>query len=141
MINSKLMIATVAGAVVYFLLGWLVYGILLMDFFTNNTIFYEGLNKEMPDLLILFISNLFTAFLVAFICQHWANKTTLMDGLQVGVFLFFLMGTALDLMFYSTMNMHTPLALVVDIAVYTVMGGIIGAVVGWVLGTGKKAEA
>lgn len=52
--NKKLLHATLAGGILFFLLGCLVYGVLLMDFYEANTKVYEGLNKEMPDLLLLF---------------------------------------------------------------------------------------
>jgi len=51
--KTKFMLAGLAGGVFYFFLGWLVYGILLMNFYESNTITYDGLNKEMPVSLIL----------------------------------------------------------------------------------------
>ncbi len=141
MIHSKLIIATLAGAVLYFLLGWVLYGILLMDFFTNNSIQYEGLMKEMPDLIFMFLSNLVMAFFLAFILDHWANKKSFAKGFTAGLFITFLIGLSFDLMFYSSMNIYTPVALVVDVIVVSVMGGITGGVIGWILGSGKKAEA
>ena len=71
--NTKLILATLAGGILYFLLGWLIYGVLLMDFSMANTTQYAGLMKDMPDLLVLFLGNLSFALLMAWIFQKWAN--------------------------------------------------------------------
>lgn len=138
--NTKLILATLAGAILYFLLGWVIYGMLLMDFYEANTVIYEGLNKEMPDLLLLFLSNLAMSFLLAWIFQKWAQIHTLTGGLTAGLLIGFLIGTSIDFMFYSMMNLYTSTLLVVDIIVNTIVVGIIGACIGWILGMGKKSE-
>lgn len=52
----------VLGVVIYgvlsFLLGWGIYGIVLMDLQRSNTTVYAGLEKNPPDLIVLFIANL-----------------------------------------------------------------------------------
>src|SRR3712207_8732781 len=47
--NIRILVATLAGGLTMFLLGWLIFGILLMDYFKANTIQYPGLMKETPD--------------------------------------------------------------------------------------------
>ncbi|MBK7856274.1 MAG: hypothetical protein IPJ79_16525 [Bacteroidetes bacterium] len=41
--NKKVIAAAIAGAITTFMLGWLIYGMLLMDFMEANTVKYEGL--------------------------------------------------------------------------------------------------
>ena len=138
--NSKLIIATIAGGVAYFLLGWLIYGILLMDFFIANSIQYEGLWKEMPNLVLMFISNLLGAFLLAFIFHTWAGIKTFLGGLTGGLILGLIMSLMWDLYFLASMNLYSVTLVVVDVLVGTLFTGIIGALIGWILGFGKKGE-
>lgn len=49
--NSKFIIASVAGGIASFLLGWLIYGILLMDFMKANSMYYANLMKEPPNMI------------------------------------------------------------------------------------------
>jgi len=139
--NLKVIIATIAGGVAYFLLGWLIYGILMMDFYTANTIQYPGLWKEMPNLLLMFISNLLGAFLLAFIFHRWAGIKTFLGGLTGGLILGLILALMWDLYFLSSMNLYSVTLVVVDVIVSTIFTGIIGGLIGWILGFGKKEEA
>ncbi len=139
--NSKIIVATIAGGVAYFLLGWLIYGILLMDFYTANTIQYAGLWKEMPNLLLMFLSNLLGAFLLAFIFHRWAGISTFSGGLTGGLILGLILALMWDLYFLSSMNLYSVTLVVVDVIVSTIFTGIIGGLIGWILGFGKKEEA
>jgi len=136
--NPKVTIATIAGGVAYFLLGWLIYGILLMDFYTANTIQYPGLWKEMPNLLLMFISNLLGAFLLAFIFHRWAGIKTFLGGLTGGLILGLILSLMWDLYFLSSMNLYSLTLVLVDVIVGTIFTGIIGGLIGWILGFGKK---
>lgn len=136
--NSKLIIATIAGGVAYFLLGWLIYGILLMDFYMANTIQYPGLWKEMPNLWLMFISNLLGAFLLAFIFHTWAGIKTFLGGLTGGLILGLILSLMWDLYFLSSMNLYSVSLVVADVLVGTLFTGIIGGLIGWILGFGKK---
>lgn len=110
----------------------------LMGFYQANTVVYDGLYKEMPNLILLFLANLAMAFLIAWIFQKWANISTLSGGFTAGLLIGFLIGLTNDLMFYSMMNLYTSTLLFVDIIVAAIVVGIVGACIGWVLGIGKK---
>ncbi len=139
--NMKLTLATIAGAIVSFFLGWIVYGLLLMGFFTANSIHYEGLMLEMPNIWIMIIADLSMGFLLAFIFQRWAKFDTFMKGLYGGLIFGFFLALAMDLFSLSMMNLYTPVYVIVDIIVGTIMNGIVGGVIGWILGMGKKEAA
>lgn len=138
---TKILLATLLGGVVMFLLGWLVFGILLMDYYTANTTHYDGLMKEMPNLGLIFLANLLMAFLYAFIFQRWAGIRTFVGGLNGGMIIGLLFTLIMDLMFISGMNLYPASLIVVDVIVNTIMAGIVGGVIGWFLGTGKKQAA
>lgn len=139
--NTRLILATLAGGVIFFLLGWLVFGILLMDFYQANITEYPGLWKEMPNLVLIALANLVFAFLLAFIFQRWAGITTFGRGFLSGLLVTVLIMLVFDIWMFAGMNLFKPVVLVVDVLVNTLMGGIVGGVIGWILGTGRKKEA
>ncbi|MBE0641611.1 MAG: hypothetical protein IH599_06210 [Bacteroidales bacterium] len=137
--SMRIIYATIAGAVAYFLLGWLVWGILLMVFMQANTTQYPGLMKEAPMLGLYFVSNLAIAFMLAYIFHNWAGFRTAAKGAWGGLIIGACIVISYDLMFFGGMNIYSSTALAVDIVAGTLVLGIVGAVIGWVLGLGKKA--
>lgn len=136
--KTKFLLAGLAGGIFYFFLGWLVYGVLLMDFYESNTIHYEGLSKEMPVMWMLGLSNLLMGYFLAFIFERWASISTIKGGLTGGLIIGCFISVIYDLSFLSMMNLLNAQLIVVDIVVSTVVIGLVGAVVGGVLGYGKK---
>lgn len=131
----RILAASLAGAVVFFLLGWLLYGMALADFMKENTVQYPNLLIEPPNMIPLFLANFVWAFLLAFIFDYWANIRTFLTGAKGGAIVVFLIVLGVDLQFYAFMNLYkgfTPL--IVDVITATVMGAIGGGVIGLVLG-------
>lgn len=142
--NKKLFIATLAGAVLQFLLGWLIYGILLADFMESNTTQFEGLMKDMSGagfMVGVFLSGLVMSFLLAYIFQRWAKFETFMQGLYAGAFFGFFLALSFDLYFYSSMNLMTVSGTIVDIISTTITSALLGGMIAWILGFNKKATA
>jgi uncharacterized membrane protein len=137
--KTKFLLAGLAGGIFYFFLGWLVYGILLMDFYENNMIHYDGLNKEMPVMWMLALSNLLMGYFLAFVFDRWAAISTLKSGFTGGLIIGFFITIIYDLSFLSMMNLMNPTMVAADIVVSSLVIGLVGAVVGWVLGYTKKA--
>jgi len=138
--NLKLFLATIAGAIIAFFFGWLVYGVMLMDFFTANTIHYEGLMMEMPNIFLLALGYLAISFFMAFVFQRWAAFTTFMSGLYGGLVIGFFFSFTFDLYIMAGMNLYTPTSTIVDIVVNTVIYGITGGVIAFILGLKKEKE-
>jgi len=74
--TKQLFLSGIAGFVVYFLLGWLAYGIL----FTEETTGEESM-------LFIALGCLFYAFVYATIFTRWANISTFSTGLKAGAIL------------------------------------------------------
>lgn len=133
----RILMATIAGAVTIFILGYLIYGILLDSYMKENMIQYVGLNKQpTPDFVPLIFSNGVKAFLLAFIFEYWAQIRTFVAGLRGGAIVMFLVALSTDLSFLGYMNLFkgfTPV--IVDVFAETVRvalaGGVIAAVLGW----------
>ena len=137
--SIKTILAAIAGAILAFLLGWLIYGFLLMDYFEANTTHYDGLMKEMPNLLLVFINNLIWSSLLAFIFYKWAGIKSFAGGIKGGIIIALPISLSFDLYLVSGMNIFTPTLVVVDVIASTVMWAIVGGLIGFILGTGKKA--
>ncbi|MDX1941469.1 MAG: DUF2177 family protein [Saprospiraceae bacterium] len=139
MSTNKILIAALAGGVVYFLLGFLFYGLLLMDFMKSNAGDMAALMKEPPTWWALILGNLSWGLMIAVIFGRWAGIKTFMTGLKAGAVIGILAVLAFDLSMFGTMNGMNLTGVVVDVFVGTVMTAVTGGVVGWMLGRGEKA--
>lgn len=86
--------------------------------------------KNPPNVLIIFLSNIVNAFLLAYIFNWWAGIRTARAGAQAGFIIFAITSLAFDLMMYATMNLLTPVVMVVDVVGSGEFGAGTGAVVG-----------
>lgn len=130
---KKLTAGGIVGGILFFLLGWLIYGMLLMDFMKNNPGIVSGYNKETPDWLYLIIGNLLSGFMMAYIFIK-TNVTTLMGGLILAGVVGFLMTASFDCIMYATTNLASKKMMMADVLASTAMGAVVGAVVGAVMG-------
>lgn len=139
--NTRTLLAALAGGVTAFLLGWLLFGMLLMGYYEGHMIHYEGLMKPMEEmnLGLMFGSNLLFATAIAWISQR-AGVNTLMGGLITGATVGLLFFASVDLGFMAMMNYFADHTVVlVDVLANTAWAAGIGAVVGLMLGRGAKA--
>ena len=136
--NLKVIYATLAGGVLSFLLGWLVFGLVLMNFYTNNSIHYEGLMKTEPTLILIFLSCLVMSFFMAFVFNSWAGFKSFGKGLYGGFIIGIFIGLSYDLSFLAMMNLYSVKVMVVDVLANGVTNAIIGGVIAWILGFEKK---
>lgn len=134
MSTQKILIAGVAGGVVFFLLGWLLYGTLLMSFFEGQMGGASGVNKDPMEFWALIVGNLTWGILLAVIFGRWAGIKTLNTGAMAGAVIGLLASMSWDLTMYGTTNLSTLTGVIVDVLVMTVMSAVAGAVVGMVLG-------
>jgi len=136
----RVLAAALAGAIVFFGLGFVIYGILLDPILKNYVIQYPGLMKEpMPDLILLFAWNFVMAFLLAFVFDKWAGIRSFAEGLKGGAIMLFLITLMNNLSFLAFMNiMKGYTGAIIDIAAATVLGAIAGGVIGLVLGAMNK---
>mgnify|MGYP000890038707 CR=1 FL=1 len=130
---KKLAIGGIVGGILFFLLGWLIYGMLLMDFMKNHPGVVSGYNKAEPDMLYLAIGNLISGLLMAYIFTK-AGVNTLMSGLITGLVVGLLMATSMDCIMYATTNLVSKNMMMADVLASTAMSAVTGAVVGLVLG-------
>ena len=135
---NKIIFGGVAGAVTFFLLGWIIYGLLLKDYMAAN--FNQCAMLPMQDFIwwAMIVSNLAIGFLVALVFS-WSNTTGMAAGAKIGGIMGLLLSTSYDFSSYAMSSMISNFtAVIFDIVIYTVILAIGGVVVAWVMGMGKK---
>ena len=134
--TSKLILAAIVGAIANFLLGWLIYGIILRDTMSKGmTPEANALNKTEMNYLGVFIACLLYSCLLSYIFERWSKSRTIVSGMVAGAIIGFLMTASFDTQLWSMTNMYSSMSFVmIDILAATIMASLTGAVVAWTLG-------
>ncbi|HMW38674.1 MAG: DUF1761 family protein [Saprospiraceae bacterium] len=140
--TTKLLLATLGGAIASWLCGWLIYGMVLMG--PMKEAMTDGAKAIMkPDgtesMILYFVSSLFFALLLAYIYERWGNIRTMQTGAMAGAIIGILFAMSIDTGIMAGSDMfNSHMVLVYDAMGYLVMGGVTGAVVGWILGYNRQ---
>ncbi|MCU0454916.1 MAG: hypothetical protein MUE74_01340 [Bacteroidales bacterium] len=132
----KILRGTILGGIAYFLLGWLVYGVLLMDFFSARI--NQCANKPDGEMIwwAMIVSNLALALLLTLIL-NWKKAAGIVDGLVTGAIFGALFTIMMDFSFWSMTTMYGSIStILVEIVVSAALYGVIGMVI--VLTWGRK---
>ena len=136
---KKFLIGTITGGIVYFLLGFIVYALLLDSFFEAHSGTAKGVEKTTEmEYWPLFAGDLAQAALLSYIFMKWANIKTFSAGLSAGFVIGFLMTLGHQLIQYDTTNIMDLTSTIAEVTIYTVMTAVVGGVVGAVIGMGSK---
>ena len=130
--------AGVIGGLTALLLGFLSYGLILSDFFEQQIGSATGVMKSEADFnwIAMVVGHLSYGLLFAIIYGRWASISTLPTGVKAGAVLGLLIGVTVDMINFGSTNTMTLTGALADIVVMTVIGAIMGGVVGFVLGRG-----
>ncbi len=135
---KKLLTGTIIGGVLFFLLGWLIYGNLLMNFMRNHTGKVGGVILRNPHMLYLVAGTLLQGAALAWITLK-ANVKSMAEGLTTGAVAGFLITASYDVTMYATTIVTSKQAIAADIIAATVIFAVVGAVIGFVYGNKKTA--
>lgn len=132
--NTKAIIGGIVGAILYFFLGWVVWGMLLMKMmepYINTTCMRP--EAEM-NWVLLIMANLFWGLGLGYIFSK-SNVNTFASGAVMGAIINVLFGISIDLFmynFHTIMNSLTPAwyNIGANLVVGAIVGGIMGAVMG-----------
>ncbi len=133
----KLLTAGTIGGILFFLFGWVVYGILLKDYFFKHSGAAGHLERIDIEMTTVFLGSLLQGYIYAYVFTK-ANVESLKAGLITGGILGFLMISAFDCMMYGTTLILSKHSLVADILASTSIAIVVGAIIGWVLYKIKK---
>jgi hypothetical protein len=139
--TNKFILSGIAGGVVFFLLGWLFYGMLFANFFMEHAGPAKGVTRAADHMLLLYIAlgNFLFGFLLAYVISK-AGITTVTSGTMTSAIVGFLVSSSYNSVSYGTTWISSRTSIVVDIAVFTATSAIAGAIVAWVAGMGKKTS-
>lgn len=135
--NAKnIIVAGLVAGVVAFFLGWVIYGKLLMGFFSSNVGSATNVARAESDMVwwSLIVGNLLSGMALSYIYGRWASISTAKTGAEAGAMIGLLFGGGWGLIMYATTNIYNLNATLVDILVTVIMTALVGAVAGWMLG-------
>lgn len=141
--TQKFLVSGIVGGIVSFFGGYLIYGLLLADFFAKNAGSATGVMRPQAEMVwwSLILGSVFYGLVVSYIFNKWANITSLGAGLSAGFVIGLLLTMGVDFTMYATSNISNLTASLVDIVCGAVLFSLIGGVVGMMNGMGKKATA
>ena len=136
--TKKILVGGIVGGVAFFLLGWLIYGILLAGYFAANG--NPSIMRPMDQMIwwALILSNLSWGFVLAIIFS-WSNTSGWMAGAKKGAIFGLMTALAIDLGYYAMSTMYSSVApILVDIIATIVMVGIGGSLIAWAMSKVRK---
>jgi len=123
--NSKsFLLSSGAGFIVYFLLGWLFYGVFFTDIYPKD---------GEDQLAFIILGCLFYAFVYALIFIKWAQVSTFSSGLKTGFIIGLLYAISMNFFMYSSQEFnsnHFVIGILIDSVSTAIMGGVIAFVHG-----------
>jgi hypothetical protein len=118
--TKKNLLSGIVGTIVYYLLGWLVYGFILPEKSTGE-----------ESMLFIFLGCLFYAFLIAYVFCKLAQLTSFKTGFTAGL----VMGILYAMVWYFFVNWEfKPMAIIEEIIVGGLMTAVLGGAVAYVNG-------
>jgi len=130
--NTKLLFGGIIGAVVLFLLGWLLYGILLADTMAQYTNPACARPMEEMNMGMMILGNLFWGLTLSYILSNWSGAVNMTSGATAGAVIGCLYALAYGFMMYSTTTMVNSITpVILDAVISAVMYGAAGAAIGW----------
>lgn len=136
--NTKTLISGIVAGIVTFFVGYLIYGIIMADYFMSSMPSYPGLTKEPMEIWAIGVGNLIWGILLAW-SLNAAGAITATRGAIYAATAFFLYTLGSGFIVYGQMNMYTIQGIFVEGLCTAIMMGIGGAVAGWMLGRGQKS--
>ncbi len=138
---KKLILGGIAGGVAYFLLGWLVWGKLLMSFMMNHSnptasIIFRSESEMVWWAMIA--GNMALGFVISYILIK-ANISSTGAAAMLGAVVGLLFTAGIDSIMYAQMKIWGLPAIAVDVIASCVVAAIVSSVVATVQGMGNKS--
>lgn len=135
--DKKFVLATIAGGITLFILGYVFYELLLGGFFEANGGTATGVMKEAPVFWAVLLGELGAAALITLVLG-WTGASGAGDGFKTAATVGFLVAFSINFIIFGVMNISNLTAVIVDLPVAAIRWGIAGAVIGMM---GSKGEA
>lgn len=130
--TKKLFVTGLSTGVLYFLLGWLVWGMALASFMESHTNAPEGLMRGDNMLMwSMVVGNVAYGLLLSYLI-NLANLSNPSQGIWTGFIVGLLIACAYDFIMYAQMNFFDVTSIIVDMIAMGVTSAIAMAVGIWV---------
>jgi hypothetical protein len=129
----KLILSTIIGGIVFFILGWILYGMILMNFMQEN---FGGMMRSPDDfkLWAIAVANLLQAFFLALIYpKGYKGGSPAKEGFMFGIYFGLLSGAPYVFYMWASYPVTWQAALI-DGVIVTIMTVIVGLVIGLIYG-------
>ncbi|MDZ4750438.1 MAG: hypothetical protein SGI87_02400 [Flavobacteriales bacterium] len=133
--NTRLIIAILIGSIVSFLLGWVVFGMLMEPYYDTNMIKYKGLYRDEATMRLwgIYLAQLAWCTLLGFVLNMRPTKLNIGSAFVTGTLVMGLAMLGINLMMWSSMNLATYQVYIVDTLTNAVYGGIVAVVIALIL--------
>ena len=126
--NKSIIYSTITGTIVYFLLGWLFYGILFTELYPS---------EENQSMLYIFLGCLFYVLVFSIIFGKWASITSFKRGALAGALLGFLYAVSMNFFMSSSSCQLDIERFITDVIIAAISSAIMGGVVAVTIGKPK----
>lgn len=134
---TKTIIGTLAGTVVYFIVGWIVFEFILGSYTNTNTTQIAGFkkNEQEASVIMLIVSCTSYALLLTSLMNYWIKiSLNFKEGFKIGAVVGLLVAIMTDTFWYSTTHFYNnALPMILDIISGSITVGIMGGVIALVL--------
>ncbi len=141
--TQKFIISGIVGGIASFVAGYVVYGLLLMNYMNSHPGLADPkmVNRQMADFVwwALVLGNVFSGLTLSYIFNKWANITTVVAGAMAGAVLGLLIALSYDFSMYGTSMLLSKYSFCADVLGNVVVSAVAGAAVAWANSWGKKS--
>jgi uncharacterized membrane protein len=126
--TKNFLMSGLAGGITYFLLGWLFYGMLLVD------VIPQPPEQGAEHMFLIFLGSITFGLFLAYIYTKWALISTAATGAQAGAVIGIFLGLFWN--FFNAAMSATPdyQNFAIDVVVTVIMSAVTGAIVALVNG-------
>jgi len=130
--TKRIVIGTLVGAVVLYVVGYLLFQMAFASFYATNHGSATGVDRDVPVLWAMVLANVSYAALLT-LCLAGRENASVAQGFVIGGIVGFLAWFTADFSYYSLSNMWTVSVPIVDPLLEFIHAGIGGAVIAAVL--------
>ena len=128
--NAKqLSLGIIVGTVVAMIVGYVIWDVLVADFFAANMGSATGVMRDTQMIWAVLIGTAAYTVLITLALGTQSGRPTIVSGLKAGAIVGFLLWATADFMLLGIMNIHTLTIAIVDPLLEAIRGGITGAAI------------
>jgi hypothetical protein len=128
--NAKqLAVGIIVGTLVSMIVGYVIWDVLVADFFASNMGSATGVMRDTQLLWAVIIGTVSYTALIALALSAQSGELTIAGGLKVGAIVGFLVWFSVDFILFGIMNVNTLTVAIVDPILEAIRAGITGAAI------------